>query len=55
MEYLKKKKKKKKKNLGPTSVDLIFKAPKVANLGYWKIGPTITLSVQHLHYNTEKV
>ena len=24
-------------NLGPTAVDLIFFAPKVANLGVWKI------------------
>ena len=30
-------------NLGSTSVDLIFYAPKVANLGFWKIGPTIAL------------
>ena len=30
-------------NLGPTSVDLIFYAPNVANLGFWKIVPTIEL------------
>ena len=29
--------------LGPMSVELIFYAPNVANLGFWKIGPTITL------------
>ena len=29
--------------LGATSVDLIFYAPKVANLGFWKIGPTIAI------------
>ena len=32
-----------KKKLGPTSVALIFYAPKVANLGFWKMGPTIAL------------
>ena len=30
-------------NLGPTSVNLIFYAPNVANLGSWKIVPTIAL------------
>ena len=30
-------------NLGPTSVDFIFYVPKVANLGFWKISPTIAL------------
>ena len=25
-------------NLGPTSVNLIYYAPKFANLGFWKIG-----------------
>ena len=30
-------------NLGPTSVNLIFYAPSVANLGSWKIVPTIAL------------
>ena len=29
--------------LGPTSVDLIFYTPKVANLGFWKIVPRIAL------------
>ena len=42
-------------NLEPTPVNLIFYAPKVANLEFWKIGTTIELKVQHLHYNTEKV
>ena len=28
-------------NLGPKSVDLIFYAPNVANLGFWRIVPTI--------------
>ena len=37
------------------TVDLIFNAPKDANLGFWKIGPAIALYVGHLHYNTEKV
>ena len=31
------------KFLGPTSVDLIFNALKNANLGFWKIVPTIAL------------
>ena len=30
-------------NLRPTSVDLIFYAPNVANLGFWRIAPTIAL------------
>ena len=30
-------------NLGPKSVDLIFYAPNVANLGFWRIVPTIAL------------
>ena len=29
--------------LGPTSFDLIFNTPKDANLGFWKIVPTIAL------------
>ena len=28
-------------NLGPTSVGIIFYAPNVAILGFWKIVPTI--------------
>ena len=30
-------------NLGPTSVNLIFYDPNVANLGFWKIVPKIAL------------
>ena len=30
-------------NLGPKSVNLIFYAPNVANLGFWRIVPTIAL------------
>ena len=37
------------------TVNLIFNAPKDANLRFWKIGQTIALLVRHLHYNIEKV
>ena len=33
-------------NLSPTSIDLIFYAPNVANLGFQKIVPTIALQYQ---------
>ena len=42
-------------NLGPTSVDLNFYAPNVANLGFWKIELTIALQYRQLHYSTDKM